>query len=70
MNWQVMCGNNIDVLKTFPDDHFDSIVTDPPYGLTSITKRFGKEGSAPAKIEGTDHLLLKDLVKRDQRQQR
>jgi len=31
----------------------DSIVTDPPYHLTSITKRFGKDGSAPAKF-GTD----------------
>ena len=26
----------------------DSIVTDPPYHLTSIVERFGKEGSAPA----------------------
>ncbi len=31
-----------------------SIVTDPPYGLTSITKRFGKEGSAPARSEKND----------------
>lgn len=30
-----------------------SVVTDPPYGLVSVTKRFGKEGSAPAK-HGTD----------------
>ncbi len=29
-----------------------SIVTDPPYGLVSTVKRFGKEGSAPAKSEG------------------
>jgi len=29
-----------------------SIVTDPPYGLVSIVKRFGKEGSAPAKSNG------------------
>ncbi len=29
-----------------------SIVTDPPYGLTSVVKRFGKEGSAPAKSDG------------------
>ena len=31
----------------------DSIVTDPPYHLTSIVERFGKQGSAPAKF-GTD----------------
>lgn len=30
-----------------------SVVTDPPYGLTSIMKRFGKDGAAPAKF-GTD----------------
>lgn len=27
----------------------DSVVTDPPYGLVSITKRFGAENAAPAK---------------------
>ena len=27
----------------------DSIITDPPYHLTSIVERFGKEGSAPVK---------------------
>lgn len=26
-----------------------SVVTDPPYGLVSVTKRFGGEGAAPAK---------------------
>ena len=30
---QIINGDNIDVLKTFPDNHFDSVVTDPPYGL-------------------------------------
>lgn len=30
---QVINGNNIDVLKSFPDNHFDAVVTDPPYGL-------------------------------------
>ena len=32
----------------------DSVVTDPPYHLTSIVKRFGKEGSAPAKDNYSD----------------
>src|SRR5690349_1036665 len=27
----------------------DAVVTDPPYHLTSIVKRFGKKGSAAAK---------------------
>jgi site-specific DNA-methyltransferase (adenine-specific) len=34
-------------------ERFHSCVTDPPYHLTSIVKRFGKEGSAPAQF-GTD----------------
>ena len=46
-------GDCIEVLKTLPDNSVDSIVTDPPYHLTSIVKRFGKEGSAPAQF-GTD----------------
>ena len=43
----------IEHLKTIEDNHFDSVVTDPPYHLTSIAKRFtnsteakyGKDGS-------------------------
>lgn len=38
MKYQVLQGNNIDVLKTFPDNHFDSIVTDPPYGIDFLGK--------------------------------
>jgi len=30
---KVIHGDNIEVLKTYPDNYFDSIVTDPPYGL-------------------------------------
>lgn len=44
---KVYVGNNIDILKTFPDNSIDSIVTDPPYGL-------GKEPEANA--------LLKDWL--------
>jgi DNA modification methylase len=41
---KVYVGNNIDVLKTFPDNSIDSIVTDPPYGL-------GKEPDAIALLQ-------------------
>jgi site-specific DNA-methyltransferase (adenine-specific) len=34
------CGDSRDVLKTIPDCSIDSIVTDPPYALVSIVKRF------------------------------
>ncbi len=38
-NYIVISGNNIDTLKNYPDNYFDSVVTDPPYGL-------GKEPNA------------------------
>jgi site-specific DNA-methyltransferase (adenine-specific) len=47
---RVFHGDSRDVLKTFPDNHFDSVVCDPPYALVSITKRFGAEGAAPAQV--------------------
>ena len=48
-------GDCIKEMQKLIDDgkQVDSIVTDPPYHLTSITERFGKEGSAPAQ-HGTD----------------
>lgn len=36
---KIYLGNNLEILKTFPDNSIDSIVTDPPYGL-------GKEPNA------------------------
>lgn len=38
MTYQVIQGNNIEVLKTFPDNYFDSVVTDPPYGIDFLGK--------------------------------
>lgn len=38
MTYKVIQGNNIDILKTYPDNHFDSIVTDPPYGIDFLGK--------------------------------
>jgi DNA modification methylase len=46
---RVFHGDSRDVLKGFPDDHFDSVVCDPPYALVSIVKRFGGANAAPAK---------------------
>ena len=45
----LFCGDNREVLRSLADGSIDSIVTDPPYALVSIVKRFGKAGSAPAK---------------------
>ena len=33
MSLLVINGNNIELLKQYPDNYFDSVVTDPPYGL-------------------------------------
>ena len=49
----VINADCIEHMNTMPPESVDSIVTDPPYHLTSIVKRFGKEGSAPAQF-GTD----------------
>ena len=46
---ELVLGDCLEELDKISDNSIDAIVTDPPYGLTSITKRFGKKGSAPAK---------------------
>jgi site-specific DNA-methyltransferase (adenine-specific) len=42
-------GDCLEVMDTIDKCSVDSVVTDPPYHLTSIVKRYGKEGSAPPK---------------------
>ena len=48
-DFKIINGNSLEVLKSFDQNSIDAIITDPPYGLTSITKRFGKENSTVAK---------------------
>ena len=38
MQYEIKQGMNQDILKQFPDNHFDSIVTDPPYGIEFLGK--------------------------------
>lgn len=47
---KILQGDCLIKLKELEDNSVDSIVTDPPYGLVSIQKRFGKEGSAEAQF--------------------
>ena len=49
-------GDNRETLRRLIDQgvRVHSIVTDPPYGLVSVQKRFGKEGSAPARRDKND----------------
>jgi site-specific DNA-methyltransferase (adenine-specific) len=37
-NYKLHLGDNLATLKTYPDNHFDSIVTDPPYGIEFLGK--------------------------------
>jgi site-specific DNA-methyltransferase (adenine-specific) len=52
MSVRVLHGDNRDLLKGLGDASIDSVVTDPPYALVSIAKRFGKDGAAAAKSNG------------------
>ena len=46
MGVDVRHGDSREVLKSLPKASVDAVVTDPPYALVSIQKRFGKPGSA------------------------
>lgn len=37
---KVIQGNNLEVLKQIPDNTFDSVVTDPPYGISFMGKKW------------------------------
>lgn len=47
---QLCCGDSLHYLKDQPDNRYDSIVTDPPYALVSIQKRFGSANAAAVKV--------------------
>ena len=50
---ELLCGDCRAQIATLADASIDAVVTDPPYSLVSISKRFGSEGSAPAQF-GSD----------------
>lgn len=47
--WYLFAGDNRNLMGHMGDSTIDAIVTDPPYELTSIVKRFGGPNSAPQK---------------------
>ena len=49
-SFELVHADCMGVMVCIPDNSIDSVVTDPPYELTSIVRRFGKEGAAPAKF--------------------
>ncbi len=53
MSVSVHHGDMLQVLPGLVADSFHACVTDPPYHLTSIVKRFGAANAAPAKVGQT-----------------
>jgi len=37
---EIICGDNMEVMATFPDNSIDTIITDPPYGLGFMGKEW------------------------------
>ena len=46
MSYKILHGNNLDILPTLPDNSVDSIVTDPPYELGFMGKKWDSSGIA------------------------
>jgi site-specific DNA-methyltransferase (adenine-specific) len=46
MTYQILHGNNLDILPTLADNRIDSIVTDPPYELGFMGKKWDSSGIA------------------------
>ena len=46
MQFTIKQGMNQDILKSYPDNYFDSIVTDPPYGIEFLGKDWDKNTGA------------------------
>lgn len=46
MEYKLINGNSLDVLKTLEENSIDSIVTDPPYELGFMGKEWDKTGIA------------------------
>jgi DNA modification methylase len=46
MTYKILHGNNLDILPTLPDNSVDSIVTDPPYELGFMGKKWDLSGIA------------------------
>jgi DNA modification methylase len=48
---RLLKGDCLELLPTLEENSIDSCVTDPPYHLISIVKRFGQPNSAPVKVD-------------------
>ena len=59
---KVISADSLEHLKTLDDNVFDSCVTDPPYHLTSIVKRFKKGPAAKHGKDGSFGRLSKGFM--------
>ena len=48
MSHTIHTGDSAETLKQYPDNHFDSIVTDPPYGIEFLGKDWDSNTGAIA----------------------
>ena len=42
----IVHGDCLEVLKSYPDNHFTSVITDPPYGFIVHGQEMGSCGQA------------------------
>lgn len=61
MSTRLLHGDCLKMMPLLPADSFDACACDPPYHLTSVVDRFGKEGAAPAKF-GSDGAFARASV--------
>lgn len=64
VDYKLYQGNMLDMLEVLQPNSIDSIVCDPPYGLTSINKRCSKENAAPIQYgkDGSFQRLTKGFM--------
>lgn len=43
MKSKIYCGNCLEIMKNFPDNYIDTIITDPPYGLKFIFSKLNRK---------------------------
>lgn len=47
MRGEIKCGDSLEVLKDYPDHHFSAVVTDPPYGLSTLNEKNAWDAALP-----------------------
>jgi DNA modification methylase len=58
---EVLHGDCLDVLKTFPDNYFDSLVTDPPASFSFMSKKWDDDKGGITPSTGTAARYFKQL---------